>query len=80
MIGGGHFAGAIVSHMKKNTRGNAPSSKESLQEQAVDVVVSKHSIDIQLEENKVDHKVPVIMLEVKQIQLGQVLEDIMNKL
>lgn len=41
MIGGGHFAGAIVSHMKKNTRGNAPSSKESLQEQAVDVVVSK---------------------------------------
>ena len=41
MIGGGHFAGAIVSHIKKNTRGNAPSAKESLQEQAVDIIVSK---------------------------------------
>ncbi|RCK55103.1 Protein VMS1 [Candida viswanathii] len=41
MIGGGHFAGAIVSHVKKNTRGNAPSTKESLQEQAVDIIVSK---------------------------------------
>ncbi|KAL6449861.1 VMS1 Protein VMS1 [Candida maltosa Xu316] len=41
MIGGGHFAGAIISHVQKNTRGNAPNMKVSLQEQAVDIIVSK---------------------------------------
>ncbi|KAK6458559.1 uncharacterized protein RJT20DRAFT_6935 [Scheffersomyces xylosifermentans] len=41
MIGGGHFAGAIISHMPKNTRGNAKNAKESIQEQAVNIVVSK---------------------------------------
>ncbi|ODV82456.1 uncharacterized protein CANTADRAFT_20004 [Suhomyces tanzawaensis NRRL Y-17324] len=41
MIGGGHFAGAIVSHIPKNTRGNATNMKENRQEQAVNVIVSK---------------------------------------
>lgn len=41
MIGGGHFAGAIVSHVRRSTKGNAPSQKESRQEQAVNIVVSK---------------------------------------
>lgn len=41
MIGGGHFAGAIISHTRKNTRGNAPTTKESIQEQAVDIIQSK---------------------------------------
>lgn len=41
MIGGGHFAGAIINHARKLTKGYAPNSKESKHEQAVDVVVSK---------------------------------------
>ncbi|CAK7905342.1 protein Vms1p [[Candida] anglica] len=41
MIGGGHFAGAIISHIAKNTRGNPPHAKETRQEQAVNVIVSK---------------------------------------
>lgn len=41
MIGGGHFAGAIISHVRRSTKGNAPSQKESRQEQAVNIVVSK---------------------------------------
>lgn len=41
MIGGGHFAGAVVSHTRKNVVGNAPNQKESREEQAVDVLVNK---------------------------------------
>lgn len=41
MIGGGHFAGAVISHVTKNIKGNAPSAKESRQEQAVNVLQSK---------------------------------------
>ncbi len=41
MLGGGHFAGAIVSHAAKSIKGNPPHAKESPQEQAVDVVISK---------------------------------------
>ncbi|CAX44233.1 zinc finger-containing protein [Candida dubliniensis CD36] len=41
MIGGGHFAGAIISHARKSIRGNAPNMKESIQEQAVDIIQSK---------------------------------------
>lgn len=41
MIGGGHFAGAVVSHTQKNIKGNAPNHKESRQEQMVNVTVSK---------------------------------------
>ncbi|EGW32720.1 uncharacterized protein SPAPADRAFT_137135 [Spathaspora passalidarum NRRL Y-27907] len=41
MIGGGHFAGAIISHTPKNTRGNAPTAKESILEQGVNIVISK---------------------------------------
>lgn len=41
MIGGGHFAGAIVSHVPKNIKGNAKSKTESVQEQKVDIIVSK---------------------------------------
>lgn len=40
MIGGGHFAGAVVSHKRKNTRGNV-NHNESKLEQMVDVVASK---------------------------------------
>lgn len=40
MIGGGHFAGAIISHVRKNIKGNA-NTKESKQEQAVEVMDSK---------------------------------------
>lgn len=40
MIGGGHFAGAIVSHKRKNIKGNV-NAKESRQEQQVDVLDSK---------------------------------------
>lgn len=35
MIGGGHFAGAIVSHQRTTVHGNARKQDESLQEQAV---------------------------------------------
>lgn len=41
MIGGGHFAGAVISHTLKSTKGNAPNRKESNQEQQVNVLVSK---------------------------------------
>lgn len=41
MIGGGHFAGAIISHVPKNIKGNAKSKTESIQEQKVDIIVSK---------------------------------------
>ncbi|CAH2352523.1 protein Vms1p [[Candida] railenensis] len=42
MLGGGHFAGAIVSHVAKNTRGNPINTKETTkQEQAVNILVSK---------------------------------------
>lgn len=40
MIGGGHFAGAIISHVRKPTRGNV-NHTESKAEQAVNVIVSK---------------------------------------
>lgn len=35
MLGGGHFAGAIVSHQRINVKGNAKKADQSLQEQAV---------------------------------------------
>lgn len=35
MVGGGHFAGAIVSHQRANVNGNARKQDQSLQEQAV---------------------------------------------
>lgn len=41
MIGGGHFAGAVISHTPKNIKGNAPSKTESRQEQMVNVLTSK---------------------------------------
>lgn len=41
MIGGGHFAGAIISHQRKNIKGNAINHKESLNEQKVDILKSK---------------------------------------
>lgn len=41
MIGGGHFAGAVISHTPKSTKGNAKNSKESRQEQLVNVLESK---------------------------------------
>lgn len=41
MIGGGHFAGAVVSHVTKNIKGNSPNHKESRQEQMVDIISSK---------------------------------------
>lgn len=40
MIGGGHFAGAVVSHKRKSVHGNA-AGKLSLEEQSVDVLASK---------------------------------------
>ncbi|CAN3375302.1 hypothetical protein DIURU_002129 [Diutina rugosa] len=42
MIGGGHFAGAIINHKLKDIKGMTPSSqKESKQEMLVDVLKSK---------------------------------------
>ncbi|GEQ71973.1 hypothetical protein JCM33374_g5659 [Metschnikowia sp. JCM 33374] len=41
MIGGGHFAGAVISHQRANTKGNAKNHKESLQAQKVTVLESK---------------------------------------
>lgn len=41
MIGGGHFAAAIISHVPKSTKGNAANMKESLLEQSVQVLASK---------------------------------------
>jgi len=41
MIGGGHFAGAIISHIPKNIKGNAPNFKESKQEQLTNIIESK---------------------------------------
>lgn len=41
MIGGGHFAGAIISHTPKNIKGNATNHKESRQEQLVNIIESK---------------------------------------
>lgn len=35
MVGGGHFAGAIVSHQRRNVKGNARKQNESFREQAV---------------------------------------------
>ncbi|CUM65079.1 uncharacterized protein PRCAT00002701001 [Priceomyces carsonii] len=40
MIGGGHFAGAIVSHKRKSIKGNV-NHKESKRDQAVEVISSK---------------------------------------
>lgn len=40
MVGGGHFAGAIISHTRKPTRGNI-NRNESKAEQAVNVIASK---------------------------------------
>lgn len=40
MIGGGHFAGAVIGHSQKNIKGNAK-SRESRQEQMVHVIHSK---------------------------------------
>lgn len=40
MIGGGHFAGAVIGHGQKNIKGNAK-SRESRQEQMVHVIHSK---------------------------------------
>lgn len=41
MIGGGHFAGAVVAHQRKNIDGNAKNHKESQQMQKVQVLHSK---------------------------------------
>lgn len=41
MIGGGHFAGAIISHTPKNTRGNSSNTKQSLIEQSVQIIAHK---------------------------------------
>lgn len=41
MIGGGHFAGAIVSHQRLSTKGNARKNDESFQEQAVQFLEHK---------------------------------------
>ncbi|SCU99788.1 LAMI_0G00826g1_1 [Lachancea mirantina] len=41
MIGGGHFAGAIVSHQRLNVKGNATKTDLSFQEQAVQFVEHK---------------------------------------
>lgn len=35
MVGGGHFAGAIISHQRRNIKGNLKKQKETLQEQSV---------------------------------------------
>lgn len=41
MIGGGHFAGAIINHQPKSTKGNALKLGESILEQGVDIVAHK---------------------------------------
>ncbi|KAM9887559.1 hypothetical protein OXX79_013543, partial [Metschnikowia pulcherrima] len=41
MIGGGHFAGAVIAHQRVNTKGNAKNHKESVQSQKVSVIGSK---------------------------------------
>lgn len=41
MIGGGHFAGAIVSHQRSNVKGNSRKHDETLQEQAVHFIEHK---------------------------------------
>lgn len=41
MMGGGHFAGAIVSHQRTNIHGNAKRQNQSLQEQAVTFIEHK---------------------------------------
>lgn len=41
MIGGGHFAGAIISHVPKNIKGNAANFKETKQEQMSNIIESK---------------------------------------
>ncbi|CAL9730319.1 tRNA endonuclease Vms1p [Monosporozyma unispora] len=41
MVGGGHFAGAIVSHQRRNVKGNAKKQNESSQEQAIIMLESK---------------------------------------
>ncbi|CCH42358.1 Ankyrin repeat-containing protein [Wickerhamomyces ciferrii] len=41
MIGGGHFAGAIINHQPKSTKGNAVKPGENILEQSVDLVVNK---------------------------------------
>lgn len=41
MIGGGHFAGAIINHKPKSTKGNAIKPGESLLEQSVDLIAHK---------------------------------------
>lgn len=35
MVGGGHFAGAIISHQRRNIKGNLKKQKETFQEQSV---------------------------------------------
>lgn len=41
MIGGGHFAGAVIAHQRVNTKGNAKNHKESVQSQKVSVIELK---------------------------------------
>lgn len=41
MVGGGHFAGAIVSHQRLNVKGNAHKKDETLIEQAVNFLEHK---------------------------------------
>lgn len=41
MVGGGHFAGAIVSHQRNNIKGNIKSNDLSIQEQAVRFIEQK---------------------------------------
>lgn len=41
MIGGGHFAGAIVSHARRNIKGDATNHKVSIQDQQVEILKSK---------------------------------------
>lgn len=41
MIGGGHFAGAIISHQRLNVKGNAKKQDQNLQEQAVLMIEHK---------------------------------------
>ncbi|ODQ83201.1 hypothetical protein BABINDRAFT_159641 [Babjeviella inositovora NRRL Y-12698] len=41
MIGGGHFAGAIISHQRKSTKGNTATAQMSLVDQLVDVIAHK---------------------------------------
>ncbi|CDR37716.1 CYFA0S01e15610g1_1 [Cyberlindnera fabianii] len=41
MIGGGHFAGAIVSHLPRSTKGNTVKPGENILDQSVDFIVNK---------------------------------------